>query len=338
MVESAPEVIVEVDGLRKNYRVGGKMLRAVDDVSFVVRQGETFGLVGESGSGKSTVARCVLALTSVDGGAVRYRGEDVHRMSAATLREGRRRMQVVFQDPYSSLNRRQKVAEIVSAPLATYGVGDRRTRRDMVGEILEVVGLSARLADRRPRELSGGQAQRVAIARALVLEPELVVLDEAVSALDVSVRAQIMNLLEDLRERLELTYIFISHDLAVVRHISQTVAVMYLGKIVESGERTGLFENPRHPYTHALMSAIPVADPMRERSRPKAQIAQDGGSALRLPQGCRFHPRCPVGRDLAECRSVDPEDTEIRTGHWVRCHHPRSDANEVRRGEIAGAA
>jgi oligopeptide transport system ATP-binding protein len=315
--------IVVVEHLSKSYQVGRQMLKAVDDVSFSIARGETLGLVGESGSGKSTIAKCVLGLTSIDGGAVRYRGQELHAMSASNLRQARRRMQVVFQDPHSSLNRSRNVEQIVTAPLDAYGIGDRRSRRQRAAEILDVVGLSAGMSRRRPRELSGGQAQRVAIARALALEPELVVLDEAVSSLDVSVRAQIMNLLKHLQETLGLTYLFISHDLAVVRYMSHSVAVMYMGRIVERGARANLFANPRHPYTHALMAAVPIADPTRERSRPKLPLAQEVTSALRLPTGCRFHPRCPIGQELDECRTIDPRETVLSGNHSVMCHHPR---------------
>ena len=327
--------LVGVDHLRKSYRIGRETLRAVDDVSFAIRRGETLGLVGESGSGKSTIARCVLGLIPIDGGAVRYEGRELQAMTRSDLRQTRQRMQVVFQDPYSSLNRSRNVEQIITAPLETYGIGDRRTRRSRAAEILDVVGLPVGMLQRRPRELSGGQAQRVAIARALVLKPELVVLDEAVSSLDVSVRAQIMNLLKELQQALGLTYLFISHDLAVVRYMAHSVAVMYLGRIVEQGERADLFENPRHPYTCALMAAVPVADPVRERSREKLPIAQEVGSALRLPSGCRFHPRCPIGRELEECRSVDPDDHRSSGSHSAFCHHPRSAGVSMANGAVA---
>jgi ABC-type glutathione transport system ATPase component len=268
---SDADVLVSVENLRKVYRVGRETRVGVDDVSFELRRGETLGLVGESGSGKSSVARCLLGLTPIDGGAVRYRGEDLHAMSAKALRRSRERMQVVFQDPFSSLNRSHTVEQIVKAPLEAHRIGDRQKRKRRVTEIVELAGLSEGVLGRKPRELSGGQAQRVAIARALALAPELVVLDEAVSSLDVAVQGQIMNLLRELQAELGLTYLFISHDLAVVRYMSQSVAVMYLGKIVEHGTREELFSNPRHPYTRGLMEAIPVADP---------GVARESGAAF----------------------------------------------------------
>jgi oligopeptide/dipeptide ABC transporter ATP-binding protein len=319
------DVLVDIDRLVKRYPAGGGgVVRAVDGVSLAIRKGETFGLVGESGSGKSTVARCLLRLTGIDSGTIRYAGGDVHELGRRDLRRLRRSMQVVFQDPHGSLNRRATVAGIVEAPLAAHGVGDRTSRRTRVRELLDLVGLSPAMAARRPRELSGGQAQRVAIARALALSPELVVLDEAVSALDVSVRAQILNLLHDLQRELDLTYLFISHDLSVVRYMAQTVAVMYLGRIVESGPREALFGAASHPYTLGLMAAVPVADPPRERARPKAVVPRESGSAIELPTGCRFHPRCPVGHDLPDCHDEDPALRELAPRHCAACHHPQA--------------
>jgi peptide/nickel transport system ATP-binding protein len=239
----------------------------VDGVSLTIERGQTFGLVGESGSGKSTTARCVLRVIDADGGAIRFDGEDVRALRGEALRRLRRRMQVVFQDPHGSLNRRHSVAEILEAPLAAHGVGDRATRRARAAEVLDLVGLPSAFATRRPAELSGGQAQRVAIGRALVLEPEFVVLDEAVSALDVSIRAQVLNLLRRLQDELGLTYLFISHDLAVVRYMAQSLAVMHRGAVVESGPRERLFAVPQHEYTRDLMAAVQVADPAAERAR-----------------------------------------------------------------------
>jgi oligopeptide/dipeptide ABC transporter ATP-binding protein len=320
--------LVEVSGLEKRFRVGGETVRAIDGVSFEIRRGETFGLVGESGSGKSTVARCLLRMLPADAGRVRFDGEDLGSLRTRELRSMRKRMQIVFQDPHGSLNRRSSVARIVAAPLEAHGVGDRTSRRARVKELLELVGLSAGIAARRPGEMSGGQAQRVAIARALALEPELVVLDEAVSALDVSVRAQILNLLRKLQAELGLTYLFISHDLSVVRYMCQRVAVMYLGRIVEEGARGSLFGAAKHPYTQGLMAAVPVADPVRERARPRLVVPRDGGSAMHLPSGCRFHPRCPIGRDLPECHEQDPL-LEPEGEHRVACHHPQVLAHDA---------
>jgi ABC-type glutathione transport system ATPase component len=259
----APAPLLEVRSLVKVY--GGR--RVVDDVSFAVARGETLGLVGESGSGKSTSARCVLRMIEADGGEIRFDGEDVRALERERLRRLRRRMQVVFQDPHGSLNRRQTVAQALEAPLQAHGLGDKRTRRARVAELLELVGLSGGFAQRRPEQLSGGQAQRVAIARALALEPEFVVLDEAVSALDVSVRAQVLNLLTTLQQELGLTYLFISHDLAIVRYMAHHVAVMRHGRIVEAQPRERLFAHPQHEYTRSLMEAIPVADPETEQRR-----------------------------------------------------------------------
>jgi peptide/nickel transport system ATP-binding protein len=259
----APAPLLEVRGLVKQF--GGR--RVVDDVSFAVARGETLGLVGESGSGKSTSARCVLRMLEADGGEIRFDGEDVRALRREQLRRLRRRMQVVFQDPHGSLNRRQTVAQALAAPLQAHGLGDKATRQARVAELLELVGLASGFAQRRPEQLSGGQAQRVAIARALALEPEFVVLDEAVSALDVSVRAQVLNLLRTLQRELGLTYLFISHDLAIVRYMAHHVAVMRHGQIVEAQPRERLFAHPQHEYTRSLMDAIPVADPETEQRR-----------------------------------------------------------------------
>ncbi len=263
---SAPLVVAE--GLRKEFRLGqGERLTALDDVSLEIRRGETFGLVGESGSGKSTVSRALLALMPVDAGTVRFDGTDVHALGRGDLRTLRRRMQMVFQDPFAALNRRQTVEQIVAAPLEAHGVGDRASRAQRVAETLDLVGLGAAYRARRPREMSGGQCQRVAIARALALGPDFVVLDESVSALDVSIQAQILNLLNDLQQQLGLTYLFISHDLAVVRYMASTVAVMQRGSIVERGTREQLFSRADHDYTRQLMAAIPAVDPATERAR-----------------------------------------------------------------------
>jgi ABC-type oligopeptide transport system ATPase subunit len=257
------EPLLSVRGLVKAYGNA----RVVDDVSFTIDAGQTFGLVGESGSGKSTTARCVLRMIEADAGEVRFGGEDVRALRGEALRRLRRRVQVVFQDPHGSLNRRQSVAEILQAPLDAHGIGDKASRRARTAELLDLVGLSSGYAQRRPDELSGGQAQRVAIGRALSLQPEFIVLDEAVSALDVSIRAQVLNLLKTLQDELGLTYLFISHDLAIVRYVAQAVAVMHRGVVVESGPRERLFDAPQHEYTRSLMEAIPVADPVTERRR-----------------------------------------------------------------------
>lgn len=272
------EPLVVVRDLVKEFPRGRgeEPFRAVDGVSFEIARGETLGLVGESGSGKSTVARCVLRLLRADGGEITFDGNDMRALGEGELRRLRGRMQAVFQDPHGSLNRSHSVGDILQAPLAAHGIGDRRSRRARAAELLDLVGLGSGMVERRPAELSGGQAQRVAIGRALALSPKLIVLDEAVSALDVSVRAQILNLLRDLQRELELTYLFISHDLAVVRYMSHTVSVMRRGEIVEQGSRESLFASPRHEYTRSLMEAVPVADPPFERERIRAALAAGG--------------------------------------------------------------
>lgn len=268
------EVLVDIDGLNKTFYLdSGRRIKAIDDVSFQIRRGETFGLVGESGSGKSTVSRAVLALAGVDSGTVKFDGADVHGLRSSDLRLLRRRMQMVFQDPYSSLNRRQTVSRIVEAPLIAHGIGNRAERQDKVAQMLDLVGLGKEFADRYPRTMSGGQCQRVSIARSLVLDPDFMVLDEAVSALDVSIQAQVLNLLRDLQQRLGLTYLFISHDLAVIRYMAENIAVMRQGSIVERASRDELYSNPKHEYTRSLMAAIPVADPVVERARRKKAAA-----------------------------------------------------------------
>ena len=268
------EVLVDIDGLNKTFYLdSGRRIKAIDDVSFQIRRGETFGLVGESGSGKSTVSRAVLALAGVDSGTVKFDGADVHGLRSSDLRLLRRRMQMVFQDPYSSLNRRQTVSRIVEAPLIAHCIGNRAERQDKVAQMLDLVGLGKEFADRYPRTMSGGQCQRVSIARSLVLDPDFMVLDEAVSALDVSIQAQVLNLLRDLQQRLGLTYLFISHDLAVIRYMAENIAVMRQGSIVERASRDELYSNPKHEYTRSLMAAIPVADPVVERARRKKAAA-----------------------------------------------------------------
>jgi peptide/nickel transport system ATP-binding protein len=274
-VPDAPLVVAQ--GLNKSFRLGhGETLQALDDVSFEIRRGETFGLVGESGSGKSTVSRALLGLLPLDSGSVTFDGTEVTDLKGGDLRRLRKRMQMVFQDPFAALNRRQSVAQIVAAPLEAHGVGDKASRARRVEELLDLVGLGPAYRDRRPREMSGGQCQRVAIARALALDPDFIVLDESVSALDVSIQAQILNLLRDLQQRLGLTYLFISHDLAVIRYMASTVCVMQRGRIVERGSRDELFSAPREPYTRGLMAAIPSADPATERHRRRSAALAEG--------------------------------------------------------------
>jgi oligopeptide transport system ATP-binding protein len=320
------DVLLEVRDLVKHYPVASGffgrhagVVRAVDGVSFTIRRGETLGLVGESGCGKTTTGRCILQLERPTSGSIRFEGQELTTLGPEALRTVRRRMQVIFQDPYSSLNPRMTVGQIVEEPLAVHGlVPDAAARAARVWELLGQVGLLPQHARRYPHELSGGQRQRVGIARALSLEPSLIVCDEPVSALDVSIQAQIINLLEDLRRELGLTYLFVAHDLSVVRHISDRVAVMYLGRIVELADRQALYETPRHPYTRALLSAVPIPDPEVEARREHIVLGGEVPSPLRPPPGCAFHPRCPVA--VEECRRVRPELRELGRGHEAACH------------------
>jgi oligopeptide transport system ATP-binding protein len=322
--------LLEVRGLQMHFPVTEGIVisrkvgevKAVDGIDFAVRRGETLGLVGESGCGKTTTGRCILRLERPTAGEILYDGVDIARLGPKELLSLRRRIQVIFQDPYSSLNPRMKVGEIIAEPIMVHGLErnpDRRVAR--VRELLSVCGLDPKFADRYPHEMSGGQRQRVGIARALALEPEFIVCDEAVSALDVSIQAQIVNLLEDLRGKFGLTYLFIAHDLSVVRHLCQRVAVMYLGRIVELAACDELFDNPLHPYTQALLSAVPVPDPSVEATRAFQPVRGEVPSPINPPSGCVFHPRCPIA--VARCKEVRPELRELRPGHWVACSEVR---------------
>jgi oligopeptide/dipeptide ABC transporter ATP-binding protein len=319
------EAILEVRNLVKHFQVGGGffggragIVRAVDGVSFSIRRGETLGLVGESGCGKTTTGRAILRLDPPTSGEVIFEGQDLAKLSEAELRAMRRRMQVIFQDPYSSLNPRMTVGQIIAEPLAVHGiVPDRAARAERVHQLLRHAGLLPAMARRYPHELSGGQRQRVGIARALAMEPVLIICDEPVSALDVSIQAQIINLLEELQAEFGLTYLFVAHDLSVVRHISDRVAVMYLGKIVEITDRKSLYESPQHPYTKALLSAVPIPDPVVEAGREHVVLGGEVPSPLNPPAGCVFHPRCPIA--VAECRTVVPELREVRPDHQAAC-------------------
>jgi oligopeptide transport system ATP-binding protein len=322
--------LLEVRGLQMHFPVTEGIVisrkvgevKAVDGIDFTVRRGETLGLVGESGCGKTTTGRCILRLERPTAGEILYDGVDIAKLERKQLLSLRRKIQVIFQDPYSSLNPRMKVGEIIGEPIMVHGIErDTERRRARVRELLSVCGLDPKFADRYPHEMSGGQRQRVGIARALAMDPEFIVCDEAVSALDVSIQAQIVNLLEDLRGQFGLTYLFIAHDLSVVRHLCQRVAVMYLGRIVEMAECDELFDNPLHPYTQALLAAVPVPDPMVEADRAFRPVKGEVPSPINPPSGCVFHPRCPIA--VEGCKLFRPELREIRPGHWVACSEVR---------------
>jgi oligopeptide/dipeptide ABC transporter ATP-binding protein len=331
--------LVVVDGLSRHFPLGGgQMLRAVDDVSFAIRRGETFGLVGESGSGKSTLARLLLRLDRATTGRVLFDGIDVGALSPRELRRLRWRMQIVFQDPFASLNRRRTVEQTIETPLRVHQPELKSAMRSArVAELLDMVGLRPSHAQAFPRHLSGGQCQRVSIARALAIRPEFVVLDEAVSAVDVSIQAQILNLLRELQEQLGLTYLFVSHDLSVVRYMSNTIGVMYHGAIMELASRERLFSSTRHPCTHALLASIPSPDPNVDRERAESHvIIREEIASGQDVAGCRFHPRCPLGaREL--CRTVEPGLDLAGPDHRASCHFPQS-AESLKRAALADAA
>jgi oligopeptide/dipeptide ABC transporter ATP-binding protein len=322
------ERVLEVERLVKHFAVKrgavlGRLLghvRAVDDVSFSIGRGETVALVGESGCGKSTTGRLILRLLKPTSGSVRFKGEEIAGLGKAGVRRMRRHMQIIFQDPYASLNPRLTVGETLAEPLNVHGIAEGASLRARVRELLDVVGLLPEHAERYPHQFSGGQRQRIGIARALAVSPDLIVCDEPVSALDVSIQAQIVNLLKNLQQRFGLSYLFIAHDLAVVKHISDRVAVMYLGKLVEIGDKRTLYSRPRHPYSQALLSAIPKPDPSGQRER--IILAGDVPSALSPPSGCRFHTRCLYVQ--ARCRSEEPELRDAGPGHRVACHFHES--------------
>jgi oligopeptide transport system ATP-binding protein len=320
------DVLVDVKGLKMHFPITAGFLfqkviavnKAIDGITFNVKRGETLGLVGESGCGKSTTGRCILQLYKPTEGTVLFDNQDLTKLHGNDLRLFRRKMQMIFQDPYASLNPRMSVRDIIGEPLAIHNLAKGRERQERVAELMKIVGLNPYYASRFPHEFSGGQRQRIGIARALAVEPDFIVCDEPVSALDVSIQAQIINLLEELQEQFQLTYLFIAHDLAVVRHISDRVAVMYLGKIMELADRDAIYDNPLHPYTKALLSAVPIPDPVLERKRERIILTGDVPSSLRPPRGCVFHTRCPIAID--ECRQEIPEWREVQPGHWVACH------------------
>ena len=320
------DIILEVKNLKMHFPVGSGFLsrkpvgyvKAVDDVSFTVKRGETLGLVGESGCGKTTTGRCILQLYKPTAGQVIFDGQDLTSMNTKTMRGMRREMQVIFQDPYSSLNPRMTAGNIIGEPLIVHGLVANKTEyRNKVADLLTNVGLNPYMADRFPHEFSGGQRQRIGVARALSVSPKFIVADEPVSALDVSIQAQIINLLEDLQEQFNLTYLFIAHDLSVVRHISDRVGVMYLGHLVEMAERNEIYRNPIHPYTKALLSAVPIPDPVLDAQRDRVLLTGEVPSPLNPPSGCVFHPRCPVANDT--CSQILPELREVETDHYSAC-------------------
>ena len=317
------ENILEVNNLKKHFPITGGLfkrevnsVKAVDGLNFNVKQGETLGLVGESGCGKSTTGKVLLRLLDATEGEVKFQGRDIHKLAKNKLRELRKEMQMIFQDPYASLNPRMTVSEIVGEPLDIHNLAQGKEKKARVRELLDMVGLSTKFAKRYPHEFSGGQRQRIGIARALAVDPQIIVCDEPVSALDVSIQAQVINLMEDLQEELGLTYIFIAHDLSVVRHISDRVAVMYLGKIVELADKNDLYDTPKHPYTKALLSAIPVPDPQHEKE--KIILKGDVPSPIDPPSGCTFHTRCPYAEDI--CMREEPVFEEKSEDHLAACH------------------
>jgi len=323
------DTLVKVEGLKVYFPVTSGIIfqrkvadvRAVDGISFEIRRGETLGLVGESGCGKSTTGKAILQLTRPTEGSVIFDGTDLTKVKGGELRRFRRRMQMIFQDPYASLNPRMSVGSIISEPLTIHKLASGKEKKERVQQLLQTVGLNPYFANRFPHEFSGGQRQRIGIARALAVQPDFIVCDEPVSALDVSIQAQIINLLQDLQDQFGLTYLFIAHDLSVVRHISDRVGVMYLGHLMELTDRDSIFENPHHPYTKALLSAVPIPDPDVERKRERIILLGDVPSPLRPPPGCVFHTRCPIAID--ECRARRPEWRNVGTAdreHWVWCH------------------
>lgn len=321
-VAGKEKTLVEIQHLKQYFPVGGsifqkKFVKAVDDVSFHIKKGETLGLVGESGCGKTTTGRSILRLYEPTDGKIIYDGKDITK---ADMKPYRRKMQIVFQDPYASLNPRMTVADIVGEPIDIHKLADsKKDRKDKIMQMLERVGLNSEHANRYPHEFSGGQRQRIGIARALAVNPEFIVCDEPVSALDVSIQAQIVNMFEQLQEEMGLTYLFIAHDLSIVKHISRRIGVMYLGKLVELADSYELISNPLHPYTKSLISAIPVPDPVTSRKKNRIVLEGDVPSPLNPPSGCRFRTRCPYATEI--CATKEPELREVSSGHYVACHH-----------------
>jgi oligopeptide transport system ATP-binding protein len=317
--------LVQVRNLKKYFPIHKGLLqrragnvKAVDGVSFDIYKGETLGMVGETGCGKTTIGRTILRLYEPTGGQIIFDGVDLMSLNDGQMREMRRRMQMIFQDPYASLNPRMTVGSIIAAPLEVHNVAKGKSKRERVQELLDLVGLNPEFVNRYPHEFSGGQRQRIGIARALAVNPDLIICDEPISSLDVSIQAQVVNLLEELQERLGLTYLFIAHDLSMVRHISDRMAVMYLSKIVELADRNEIYQNPLHPYTQALMSAVPIPDPEIAEQRKRIILEGDIPSSSNPPDGCNFNTRCPFVKEI--CFQQDPAFRELKPGHWVACH------------------
>ncbi|QQS41343.1 MAG: ATP-binding cassette domain-containing protein [Acidobacteriota bacterium] len=341
MTETNGNALIKLEDLKVYYDLGGgglldritggsgerRIVKAVDGVSFDILKGETLGLVGESGCGKSTLGKALLRLTEITGGRAMYKGSDIAHLSGRELREKRKDLQMIFQDPYASLNPRMTVGNIIGEPIRTFKLADSKSAvEERVKEVMETVGLSRRFIKRYPHEFSGGQRQRIGIARALAVDPEFIVADEPISALDVSIQAQIMNLMKELQQEKHLTYLFISHDLRAVRHVSDRVAVMYLGEIVELAEGKSIYEEPLHPYSKALISAVPVPDPEIEEKRERIILEGDVPSPINPPSGCHFHTRCPYA--IEECKKIEPQLVEIKPRHFAACirispEHPR---------------
>ena len=318
--------LVRVENLTKHFPITRGLIfqkqvgavQAVDGLNFDIYQGETFGMVGESGCGKSTTGRAILQLHKPTAGKVFYEDTELTTATPQTMQHMRRNMQIIFQDPYASLNPRMTVGNIIAEPLEVHNIGTTAERQERVQDLLSLVGLNPYFVNRYPHEFSGGQRQRIGVARALALEPKFIVCDEPISALDVSIQAQVVNLLEKLQDELGLTYLFIAHDLSMVRHISDRVSVMYLGKMVELATREELYGNPLHPYTQALLSAVPIPDPVKESKRKRVILEGDVPSPINPPSGCHFHPRCPIAAEI--CSQAEPEWREVSDGHWVACH------------------